>query len=220
MGHGNLLRHIFRHGSLLSKSKTDALPPKATNPENSAYVAEPVAKPVETAAKQLPRTPPRTPERNSHTVEVLPEILEESDSSPLLASGSPSITITTATSTRTLLAPVTTALLDITTFTTRDLLYAAIDEATAATNAHLDTIETTLAVLQALNGFSATIDLVKREMLEKERACENKLEDLESLEEAVEGMRFVDEMLERDGGEMGEVERERESARRALEGGK
>jgi hypothetical protein len=234
MAHGKMLRSFFGHGSRYSKSKTSALPAQVTDPPKPAAAVneheQPIAKPTSGATKPLPPPPkaPKTPERNSHTVEVLPEILEEADAetpdSPAL-SNSPSITVTdtdSPTSLRTTILPprITPAVLDPTTFITRDLLYAAIDEATAATNTHLDTIETTLALLSALNGFSATIDVLKREMTEKKRVCGEKLGELESLEEAVEGMRFADEGYDVDGYEgMGEVEREREGARRALEGG-
>jgi hypothetical protein len=81
--------------------------------------------------------------------------------------------------------------IDPATLTARDL-YAAIDEAKSATNGHLDTLETTLALLGALKGFSATIEVLKQEMEDKKRACEAKLVELEGFEEAVEGMNFSD----------------------------
>jgi hypothetical protein len=218
MARGNLLRHIFRHGSSHSKSKADALP-KINDSEKPAIVANPAEVAAKTAvaavAKPLPRTPPRTPERDSHTVEILPEILEEPSSEA--STPSPSITVTSPISSRTLLVPVTPAVLNVTTFSTRDLLYAAIDEATAATNTHLDTIETTLSLLRALDGFSATVDVLRSDMLRKKRVCEEKLGELESLEEAVEGMQFGDELHDVDEG-MGEVEKRREEARLTLEG--
>jgi Ca2+-dependent lipid-binding protein len=237
MAHGKILRNLFSHGSRHSKSKTSAKSLQVSDPETHAAVtkpSEPIANPTSGATKALPAPPnaPKTPERNSHIVDVLPEILEEANpetdaqtpDSPSI-SDSPSITVTdtdaptSTTSAITILPPrITPAVLDPTTFTTRDLLYAALDEATAATNTHLDTIETTLALLQALNGFSTTVDVLKREMQDKKRVCEEKLGELECLEEAVEGMVFADEGYDVDG-EMGEVERERESARRALEGG-
>jgi hypothetical protein len=82
--------------------------------------------------------------------------------------------------------------IDPATLTARDLLYAAIDEATSATNGNLDTLETTLALLGALTGFSATIEVLKQQMEDKKRACEAKLVELEGFEEAVEGMNFSD----------------------------
>jgi hypothetical protein len=235
MRHGKLLRHLFGHGSRHSKSKADVLPLNVDDPEKRAAASKSeqlITKLAGGATKPLPPTPhpPKTPERNSHVVEVLPGILEESSPGiDVETPGSPSITVTDTdsptagtdtTSARTILtAQVTPAVLDITTFTTRDLLYAAIDEATAATNMHLDTIETTLAVLQALNGFSATVDVLRREMLEKKKVCEEKLGELDGLEETVEEMRFADEIHDVDRNETGEVEREREIARRELEGG-
>ena len=79
------------------------------------------------------------------------------------------------------------------TLTTRDLLYAAIDEAISVTKDHLDTLATACALLEALAGFSATVEVLKQEMELKITASEAKLVELESFEEAVEGMTLLDE---------------------------
>jgi hypothetical protein len=189
MKRGNLLRHIFRYGPH-SKFKQDTLLSKTDERDGSS----PVIKPAADASKVLSQDPlpPRTPEPPA--VHVLPEITEETSPG---ATGSPSISSSTG-STVSDLASVVTVLashapvIDPTTLTARDLLYAAIDEATSATNGHLDTLETTLALLGALTGFSATIEVLKQEMEDKKRACEAKLVELEGFEEAVEGMDFSD----------------------------
>jgi hypothetical protein len=84
--------------------------------------------------------------------------------------------------------------LDISTFTTRDLLQRTIEEAKRAVVWHLDTIRTTLALLEALNGFSPTITTLKKEMEETETACLEKLTKLEVVEIAVKAMQFGDEI--------------------------
>jgi hypothetical protein len=73
----------------------------------------------------------------------------------------------------------------------RDLLYAAIDEATAATNGHIGTLETTFALLQTITAFSGTVEVLKREIQDRKRARETKLVELERFDEAVEGMRLL-----------------------------
>ncbi|KAF1947584.1 hypothetical protein EJ02DRAFT_390581 [Clathrospora elynae] len=204
----NLLRHIFKHGSY-TKARTDESPLKADNllPKEPGIVATVTAvtsvatlataaivthNAPETPPPHSP-TPPRTPEPK--TVDVLPEIREES--SPESDTETASIvTVLAASGTDTAsLTTVFAALnLDINTFTTRDLVYANIDESITAIQAHLETIETMLALLDALNGFSATIKVLKEEMLEKKQMCEDRLGFLESMEAEVTKMLFGDEI--------------------------
>jgi hypothetical protein len=80
--------------------------------------------------------------------------------------------------------------IDPATLALRDLVYAAIDVATSTTNGHLDTLETTLALLEALNGFSATVEVLRQEMQDKKTSCEAKLAELDRFERAVEEMTF------------------------------
>lgn len=55
-----------------------------------------------------------------------------------------------------------------------DLLFAAEEIAAS----HLDTIETTLAILGAIGGLSPYIEKLKADMLEKKKMCCDKLEKL------------------------------------------
>ncbi|KAF9696975.1 hypothetical protein EKO04_004689 [Ascochyta lentis] len=86
--------------------------------------------------------------------------------------------------------------LEISTFSTRELVHATLDEAKMAAEAHLDTIHTMMALLDALDGFSATISELKKETLEKKQACDEKMGMLDAVERAVEGMSFAGELRE------------------------
>jgi hypothetical protein len=149
---------------------------------------------------QLSPPPPRTSE--PPTVHVLPKITEEDFTSATTQSSTSSSTGSTTSdleSIITVLAAYTPVPdIDPATLTPRDLLYAAIDEATAAINEHIDTLETTLALLQAITGFSETVQVLKLEMKDKKRACETKLTELKVFEEAIEGMKLpgVEERLD------------------------
>lgn len=68
-----------------------------------------------------------------------------------------------------------------------------MDEARLATHAHLDTINTTLALLDALEGFSPTIPVLREEMVLSKRVCEERLRMLDEAERAVEQMQFSSE---------------------------
>ena len=80
--------------------------------------------------------------------------------------------------------------IDFATLPVCDLLYAAIDKATAATNEHIGTLETTVALLLTITGFSGTVEVLRREMQDRKRARETKIVELERFDEAVEGMRL------------------------------
>jgi hypothetical protein len=168
---------MFKHGAL-SKAKQETIQSETNEPERPVAVV----KPAEIAPQSpTPRvTPPRTPE--PHAVEVLPKITEETSSDTDEDTDTASIV--------TVLAALD---LDISSFTTRSLLHVTMEEATAATDAHLDSVETTLALLDALDGFSATISVLREEMLEKKRVCEEKLVMLEGIKVAVEKMQFNDD---------------------------
>lgn len=73
----------------------------------------------------------------------------------------------------------------------RDLFHAVIKEAIAATTLHINTLNTTLALLDSLRGFSATIDVLRREMQEKKRECEGMSKELLVFEELVAEMGLV-----------------------------
>ena len=88
--------------------------------------------------------------------------------------------------------------LEISTFSARELIHATLDEAKATVSSHLDTIDTTLALLNALDGFSETISELRKEMLDKKQACEEKMVMLDAVERAIEGMAFAGESQEQD----------------------
>ncbi|KAI4943429.1 hypothetical protein J4E91_009338 [Alternaria rosae] len=191
MTRGSLLRHIFRHGPNFIL-KRDVVPSKIDENDRSPRIAKSVETPPK-ASSQDP-SPPRTPE--PHTVNILPEITEEENTSS--TNNSPSASSDTGSTVSDLASIVTvlaahTPLINATTLTTRNLLYAAIDEAILATKDHIGTLATVWALLEALAGFSATVEVLKQEMEVKITASEAKLAELERFEEAVEGMKFLDE---------------------------
>jgi hypothetical protein len=187
----HLLRYIFRHGSR-ARTSADALPLglKNPSPEFTSMAIDSGSKPVKSESKHddHPRNfalSPNTPEPFG-----LEDITEEED-------GDTTSPTDTASLTKTLTSPE----LENDTFTTRELVHAALDEARVATLSHLDTIDTMLALLKALDGFSATILELMKEMLEKKQVCEDKTITLEAVERAVEGMIFAGETqnaMERD----------------------
>lgn len=78
-------------------------------------------------------------------------------------------------------------------FSTRELLIATLKEAKVDLRDHLDTVNTTLEILQALDGFSATITAVKEEMEAKKEICEEKLKMLRDIEKFVGNLQFPDD---------------------------
>ncbi|KZM21970.1 hypothetical protein ST47_g6856 [Ascochyta rabiei] len=124
--------------------------------------------------------PPRTPEPFG-----LQDIAEENN----IDTPSP---IDTASLTETL----TSLDLEISTFSPLELVHATLDEAKTSVEDHFDTIQTTLALLDALDGFSATISELRKEMLEKKQACEEKMVMLDAVEREIEGTYFAGESHE------------------------
>ncbi|KAB2102851.1 hypothetical protein AG0111_0g8981 [Alternaria gaisen] len=189
MPRGNLLRHLFKHGPhARSKSHEQSL--LNNKAEKTAAITS------ENPSQTL--SPPQT--FKAPAIHVLPRITEE-DSAP--SATTPSPVISSAGSTESDLLSITTVL-DINasaslpivgpaTLTTRDLVYAAIDESITAIGTHIDTLETTLALLQAITGFSETVEVLNREMEDKKRVCKMKLRELKGFEKAVEKMRLPDD---------------------------
>jgi hypothetical protein len=184
----NLLRHIFRHGPRNNVSE-DAMPlGLGTSHKKLAGISvdsshEPKALHNHqnlTMDKLTP--PPKTPEPFG-----LENIAEEDGAGTLSLLDTASLTETP-----------TSVDLDISTFSTSELVHATLNEAKMATNSHLNTIDTTLALLEALDGFSATISALKKEMLEEKQACEEKMEMLDAIERALWGMVFAGEAQEQD----------------------
>ncbi|KAH6616419.1 hypothetical protein C7974DRAFT_442134 [Boeremia exigua] len=180
----NALRQVFRHGPRERVSE-DAFPLSLKRTSGTSAGVDSNNKcdavvPENKRSKSLTTPLPKTPEPFG-----LADIVEEAHV------GTPS-TIETASLTETL----TSLELDISTFSTRELVYATLDEAKSTADSHLDTISTMLALLEALDGFSATIAKLKNEIVEKKQACEGKVAMLEAVERAIEGMVFPGEQQE------------------------
>lgn len=185
----NLLRHIFRHGPR-DKVDEDALPLglklHATELATNTACKTAVVQNSQRAAHTTFSPPPKTPEPFG-----LENIAEEDIVDTSSANETASLTDTLA-----------SLDLELSTFSTRELVYATLDEAKSAVTSHLETISTTLSLLEALHGFSATISELKQEMLEKRQACEDQMGTLDAVERAIEGMIFAGELQEHDvGGE-------------------
>jgi len=187
----SLLRYIFRHGpNGKSRDTAPPSPPKPTAPYSTTTV-----KPKETIrydqkvrTTEMPDSPlaykhQRHPSvrPNSRASSTLEDIAEETSPSP---SSSLHSTASIASSLHSI---------DVQSFSTRELILATLSEAKSANMGHLDTIDTTLALLEALDGFSATVDVLRDEMLDKKEIYEEKMGLLEHLERAVACMRFGEE---------------------------
>lgn len=174
----NLLRQIFRHGPR-DRVDEDALPlelklqaPQSITPESvtchNTQRAPPNTRPP----------PPKTPEPFG-----LEDITEED-----IRPNTPSVTESET---------LAWLELEISTFSTHELIHATLYEAKSAASSHLDTINTTLPLLEALEGFSATIAELRSEMREKKQACEEQMATLDAVERSIERMAFAGESQER-----------------------
>ncbi|KAH7077577.1 hypothetical protein BKA63DRAFT_489142 [Paraphoma chrysanthemicola] len=187
---GSLLRHIFRHGP---RRGVHAAPDSSAHRVETQFVGKrQQTSPLKRVLTEddLPDSPLAYKSRSkSRQSSVLEDIAQEGnnerepETEPEAGeSGGKSITETLA------------ALdLDISNFTTRDLILSTVDEARLAIHSHIDTINTALALLDALDGFSATIAVLRDEMMEKSKACEEKLAVLQHVEWAVGQMQFEEE---------------------------
>ncbi|RMZ71497.1 hypothetical protein GMOD_00006617 [Pyrenophora seminiperda CCB06] len=183
-----LLRHMFKYGRH-ARHRSETSIPLLNAPE----APEPPAQ-VDKTLPPIP-PPPKTPDKHN-TVIVLPEIKEESDSEIGTPTASPSRSDFTSSDTASVVTVIRTQpkLVDASTITARDIIYASIDEAAEATHAHLRTLKTTLALLKALEGFSPTIEVLLEEFRVKKRECEGKVDELKGFEEGVDRLDFVDEV--------------------------
>lgn len=177
----SLLRHIFRHGPR-DKFSENALPPGFRKPitDIGGVVTKYTSRPGTCATSSDSAPPPKTPE---------PFGLENIDEEDDVDGSSSADTVSTA-------ETLASLDLEISTFSTRELIHATLDEAKTAANAHLDTINTMLALLDALDGFSATISELRKEILVKKQGCDEKMAMLDVVERAVEGMVFAGEVQE------------------------
>ncbi|KAF1920757.1 hypothetical protein BDU57DRAFT_534504 [Ampelomyces quisqualis] len=176
----SLLRYIFRHGPH-PKARV-----AAPSPRQSTRVAEA----AEIATKSLDKQhshrevmysnePSKSPlayksRTDSRQSSILDDIAEESSNNSSSDEENESVG-----------QNITAPGLNIRGYTTQELLTATLSEAKMALHAHLDTINTTLGLLDALEGFSATVAVLRDEMMVKKETCEEKMEMLEDVEDAV-----------------------------------
>jgi hypothetical protein len=220
MAHRGLLRHIFRHGPHSKARTTESPPKASDHvPDNIiAALSESVSHQQLMVINDVPKSPLAyktcSESRGSSVLEVIVEESEysademeysaeekecsgdeneygrdeiEYERDEIEYSGEESCSDVDKAS----VAETCSALdLSIDTFTTRELVTAALSEAKTITYDHLDTITMTLALLEALEGFSATITALREEMVTKKQTCEEKLTMLEDIEGAVEHMQF------------------------------
>jgi hypothetical protein len=176
----SLLRYIFRHGPQ-SKARVNA--PSPTEPATTKEVPEVAPMNHEEPhtyrelahSNDVPESPLAYKARSESRQSIfLEDIVEESSNTSSSEVDNESVAET-----------ITAPGLDIGGYSTQELLTATLSETKMALHAHLDTINTTLELLDALEGFSATIAVLKDEMMTKKEVCEEKLEMLEDVEEAV-----------------------------------
>jgi hypothetical protein len=184
----SLIRYIFRHGPH-ARERADTTPSKLSQIPKTPEPAQPARRAVPDDAPESPLAyKTRSESRQSTNLEA---IVEESGDADQDTDGSSSHNDNAS------IAETLASLdLDLNTFTTRALLTASIAEARMGNDAHLMTIDTTLALFAAINGFSATITVLKVEMEAKKRVCEEKLAMLEDVERAVSRMQFGEEQEE------------------------
>jgi hypothetical protein len=198
----SLIRYIFRHGPH-ARERANTTPSKLSQIPNTPETDSP---PRRATADDAPESPlaykTRSESRQSTNLEAIVEETDDAgqdtndagqdtDDAGQDTDGSSSHNDDAS------IAETLAALdLDLNTFTTRGLITASVAEARMGNDAHLVTIDTTLALLDALDGFSATIAVLKTEMEDKKRVCEEKLSMLEDVERAVSRMQFGEEEAE------------------------
>jgi hypothetical protein len=189
MAHGSLLRHIFRHGphsksqnSAVSLTNSSALMSETKSTAPDALLASQqctlTCDAPESPLTKKTRLGSQDSSRTDSRASILDELAggERSDVEASISGVASDDGFMTAT--------LDTLKLDtdLQTLTTRELLIASINEAKMATHAHLNTIRTTLGLLDALSGLSATIVVLRDDMLESIRECEERFGMLENLE--------------------------------------
>jgi hypothetical protein len=202
MAQKSLLRYIFRRGphgksrnaapEPLPKAKVSMPSPwsSESEPESELYQQHPRTQdgpesPLAYKTRPEDRAQERSDSRASSVLEDIPEESSSEEEYPEYDEHS-------------ILETLSALSFDMQSYTTRDLILATLNEARTATHGHLDTINTTIALLDALNGFSATIAVLRDEMLAKKEVYEEKMSLLDDLERAVERMHFDGEILEKD----------------------
>ncbi|CAO2648154.1 Nn.00g090760.m01.CDS01 [Neocucurbitaria sp. VM-36] len=187
----SLLRHIFRHGTH-AKPQTKAPPSDAST---DFLLANPAPEANDEAPALLRSTQPMNPDKASlpeerpavHTDDIVlaPPTTTSQPNTP----SQPIHDTLPIQSIANVFATLDYNVSDYN-YTTHDLIHAMLDEAAIATSLHLDTIKTTLELLDTLEHFSPTVAVLREEMVQKKRVCEETLKTLEGVEAAVMERRF------------------------------
>ncbi|KAH7400634.1 hypothetical protein DE146DRAFT_611636 [Phaeosphaeria sp. MPI-PUGE-AT-0046c] len=178
-----LLRYIFRHGpqgSSHNAAPTLSREPRARTHTSPSSKDQEVCSSLSTESIVSEESDPPLVQKTrseSRATTILDDIAEESGSDEDIS-----------------MADSLAALnIDIYTFTTRELLTATLNQAKLSLHAHLNTVGTTLEVLRALDGFSATIAAIKCEMEVTKEICEEKLKVIQDLERFIDCLWFGNE---------------------------
>jgi hypothetical protein len=175
----SLLRYIFRHGpTAKERNEIAALKDNpATREKMSTYTNEPQYCQQSAAAKETAEPAFdfdfRSDSRQSSVLEGNAGKENNGDNDKASSSSTES---------------VATIGLDACPLSTAELLAATLDEARDAVHAHLESLYTTLSLLDALEGFSATIPVLREETKEKMKTCEEKIVALHNVQTMVEGL--------------------------------
>jgi hypothetical protein len=180
-----LLRYIFRHGPH-AKARAATKPPCAVSNEPKDTASATSNKP----APYRKATPSKDDSESPLTYKIRPDSQESQRSSILEDIAEEIVSDDDKSSSGETITPFEH---NIQALGTRELLTATLYEARIATHAHLDSIDATLGLLDALDGFSATITVLKAEFKGRKEMCEEKMTMLEDIERVVEHMRFAEE---------------------------
>ncbi|USP74103.1 hypothetical protein yc1106_01377 [Curvularia clavata] len=188
MAQKSLLHHIFKRGPLSTKLKKAA---HRTGDDDDPLLS---VEPSENTNESASSCPPQAQDVPSIELPIEVEAQQNTrrnmnSCSSSCSSCSPS---TEVIHTSNIPMPITERASSPAPISVRDLLHALIEEANAATTMHMETLDTALALLNAIQGMSATVDVLKREMEEKKGVCKEMRRDLLSFEEVVREMGFVE----------------------------
>jgi hypothetical protein len=186
----NLLRYVFRHEPH-AKARAATTPPRPVSYEpkdTTSATHKPVThrelKPSGEDSGSPLAYKTRSDSQESQRSSILEDIAEESGSDDDKSSGGETTT------------PFEQ---NVQALGTRELVTATLYEARISTHAHLDSIDATLGLLDALDGLSATITVLKADFKDKREICEERMTMLKGIERAVERMRFTEEDLSKKG---------------------
>jgi hypothetical protein len=175
----SLLRYIFRHGpTAKERNEIAALKDNpATREKTSTHNNEPQDCQPSAAAKETAEPAfdfdLRFDGRQASGLEGIAKEENNGDNDDASSSSTES---------------VATIGFDASPLSTAELLAATLHEARDAVHAHLESLYTTLSLLDALEGFSATIPVLREETKEKMKTCEEQIVALHNVETMVEGL--------------------------------